>query len=333
MQPDVKNYLDEVRLHLRLDPAIERRIIRELYTDFQDRVAELRASGLSERDAIKAATRALGRPRVIAQRMYEAHSKGSWTEAALASLPHLIIALLFVSHLWHNPFLAPAAFTLIVGVTLYGWWHGKPSWLYSWIGYSLLPLLIGGYAFRSTIVKAVTYLFWSEGSLPSAWLMMLVLALIIFSLWIIIRTTIRVVKRDWLLTSLMLVPLPIMGGWLFDPNGAGNLFQGNTALLQPLDGPMALALVCLAATSAIFIRLRQRVLKFVALLAVGTIAMTTVVHYFGSPSGFFGLLAISLLLLAFLLSPALLEAKVGHGEQRGEAWWQSSSLEEPSVNS
>ena len=88
MQLEAKNYLDEVRLHLRLDPAIERRIIRELYTDFQDRVTEVQTSGLSEKDASKAAIGALGRPRVIAQRMYEAHSKGSWTEVALASLPH-----------------------------------------------------------------------------------------------------------------------------------------------------------------------------------------------------------------------------------------------------
>ena len=331
MQPEVKNYLDEVSLHLRLDPAIERRIVRELYTDFQDRVAELQASGLSESDATRAASGSLGRPRVIAQRMYEAHSKGSWTEVALASLPHLIIALLFVSHLWRNPFLAPAALALIVGVTLYGWWHGKPSWLYPWIGYSLLPLLIGGYAFRSTIVEAATYLFWGEGSLPSAWVMTLVLALILFSLWIIIRTTIRVVKRDWLLASLMLVPLPVVGGWLLNLGGSGGLFQRDMALLHQLDGPMALALICLAATSAVFIRLRQRVLKFVALLAIGTIAMATVGQYFGGPSGFFGLLVTSLILSAFLLSPALLEAKVGHGEQRGEAWWQNDWVKERST--
>jgi hypothetical protein len=331
MQPEAKNYLDEVRLHLRLDPAIERRIIRELYTDFQDRVTEVQTSGLSERDATKAAIGALGRARVIAQRMYEAHSKGSWTEAALASLPHLIIALLFVFHLWRNPFLATAALTLIVGVTLYGWWHGKPSWLYPWIGYSLLPLLIGGYAFRSTIVEAATYLFRGEGSLPSAWIMTLVLALVLFSLWIIIRTTVKVVKRDWLLASLMLVPLPVVGGWLLNLEGAGGLFQRDMAGLHQLDGPMALALICLAATSAVFIRLRQRVLRFVALLAIGTVAVATVGHYFGGSSSFFGLLLTSLLLSAFLLSPALLEAKVGHGEQREEAWWQNDWVKEPSA--
>jgi len=333
MQPEVKNYLDEVSLHLRLDPAIERRIIRELYTDFEDRLTELQAVGLSEKDATKAASGSMGRPRVIAQRMYEAHSKGSWTEAAVAALPHLIIALLFVFHLWRDPVLAPTALGLIVGITLYGWWHGKPSWLYPWIGYSLLPLLIGGYAFHSTIVKAATYLFWGEGSLPSVWMMTLVLALILFSLWIIIRTTIKVVKRDWLLASLMLVPLPVVGGWLLNLEAAGGLFQRDIALLHQLDGPMALALICLAATSAVFIRLRQRVLKFVALLAIGTVAVATVGHYFGGPSSSFGLLLTSLFLSAFLLSPALLEATVGHGEQGGEAWWQSSWAREPSTKS
>jgi len=331
MQSEVKSYLDEVRLHLRLDPAIERRIVRELYTDFEERVTELQASGLSGKDATRAASGALGRPRVIAQRMYEAHSKGSWTEVALASLPHLIIALMFVFHLWRNPFLVLPALALIVGVTLYGWWHGKPSWLYPWIGYSLLPLLIGGYAFRSTIVEAATYLFRGEGSLPSAWVMTLVLALILFSLWIIIRTTVKVVKRDWLLASLMLVPLPVVGGWLLNLEGAGGLFQRDMVGLHQLDGPMALALICLAATSAVFIRLRQRVLRFVALLAIGTVAVATVGHYFGGSSSFFSLLLTSLLLSAFLLSPALLEAKVGHGERRGEAWWQNDWVKEPSA--
>jgi len=326
LSPEVRSYLDEVRVHLRLDPDTEKRIIRELYTDFQDRMTDLQGRGLARREAGITAVHELGRPRVIARRMYEAHSRGSYTEAALAALPHLILAILFAFHLWHDLILAPLAFASIAAVTVYGWWHGKPSWLYSWVGYSLLPLLIGGYAFRNTIAKSVTSLFWSEGSLPDVWLMMLALTFVLFSLWIIIRTTIRVVKRDWLLTSLMLVPLPVMGGWLFDPDGAGNLFQGHSALAQPLDGPMALALICLAATSAIFIRLRQRVLKFVALLAVGTLAMTTLVHYFSGRSDFFGLPAISLVLSAILLSPALLEAKVGHGEQSDEAWWESSSL-------
>lgn len=157
--------------------------------------------------------------------MYEAYSKGSWSDTMIASLPHLIIAGLFASHLWHHLLLAPIAFISIVCVTLFGWWHGKPNWLYSWVGYSLVPLLIGGYVSWPTLKQAASFLLWGHGSFPSIWVLLLICALFVFSLWIIIRTTIRVVKRDWILASLMLVPLPILGSGLFNIEQVGGLFQ------------------------------------------------------------------------------------------------------------
>lgn len=324
MLPEIRSYLDEVRSHLHLDPATEMQIVREVYTYFRDSVDELQANGLSESEATKAAIDSFGRPRVVARRMYEAHSKGSEIEAVIACLPHLIIAGLFISQLWRHPFWASIAVVSIVCVTLYGWWHGKPSWLYPWVGYSLLPLLIGGYAAAPVLGQAASSLFLGRGSFPSVWALLLVLALIGSSLWIIVSTTIRVVRRDWILASLMLVPLPIVGAWLLDLEQAGGVFQGATASVHQLDMSMALAFITLGVASATFVRLRQRVLKVGALLMVCTIAAAAIGHSFWGDYGFFGLLATSLLMLVFLLSPALIEAKIGHGEQSGEAWWESS---------
>ena len=53
MLPEVRNYLDDVRSHLHLDPVTEKQIIDELYTYFQEKVAELEENGVCEKDATK----------------------------------------------------------------------------------------------------------------------------------------------------------------------------------------------------------------------------------------------------------------------------------------
>ncbi|MFC1973764.1 permease prefix domain 1-containing protein [Chloroflexota bacterium] len=321
MIPEIIDYLDEVKSHLRLNPESEKPVIRELHTHFQEKMGELQEAGFSKEDACRAAVESFGRSRVVARRMYEAHSKGSWIEAAIASLPHLVFVCLFVLHLWLHPVLTPILLVAIVAVTLYGWWHGKPSWLYTWIGYALLPLLVGAYICAS--------LLWGPGSFPSVWAVLVILAFILFSIWAILLTTIGVVRRDWILASLMLVPLPVFGGWLLNLENGGGLLRGGVEVIHKFDMAMAGALIALAVTSAAFIRLRQRVMKIGALISIGIIAMAVAAHGLWGGLGFFGLLATALLLVAFLLSPALLEARVGHGERGGEMWWGNGWLKSP----
>jgi hypothetical protein len=327
MLDQVRDYLDRVRSHLHLDPQTEKQVISELRTYFSEKIAELKASGrgISETDAVREAIKSFGRPRVVARLMYEAYSQGSWTEAFLGSAPHLLIAGLFATHLWYHPILTPIVFAVTIGVTLIGWWHGKPSWLYSWIGYSLWPLLAAGLLSRGTLGQALSFVLWGQGSFPG-WTLPLVV-LFILSAWLIIWTTIRVVKRDWVLASLMLLPLPILASWLISLEQSGGLFQANGTVSNQWDTSMALALTVLGITSAVFIRLRQRALKVGALLTVSTIAGTVVVHGFRSYLSFFGLLSTALILLLFLLIPAFIEAKIGHGEAKGEERWADSWIE------
>lgn len=331
MLPQIRSYLDEVRLHLHLDTLTEKQAISELYTYFQERIAELQERGIPEREAIRRAIKSFGRPRVIARLTYEAHSKGNWNEAVLSALPHLIVAGLFATHLWHHPILASLVFASIVYVALFGWWHGKPNWLYSWIGYSLLPLLIGDFASRATIGQTVSVLFGGHGSWPSLWSLLFVGVLYTLSVGIIIRTTLRVVKRDWVPVSLMLVPLPIVGSWLFNVERVGGLFQSGGVAFYQWDALMALVLVTLAIASATFIRVRPRVVKIGALLTLSVIAVTMAVPTLWGVRGFWGFLLAALLSFTFLLGPALLEAKIGHGESRGGAWWSDVWVERPST--
>jgi hypothetical protein len=304
-------------------------IMRELYGYFQEKMEELRERDLSEKEATKVAIQCCGRTRVIARRMYEAYSKGSVIEAALALLPHFIIAGLFITHLWLNAVIAPLSFVFIVAVTLYGWWHGKPSWLYPWIGYSMAFLLIVGYIFRYTFVQAASFLLWQSDTFPSIWVLLPISVLCLFSIWIIVRTTIRVVRRDWILASLMLVPLPIVGGWLLNLEQAGGLLEGRVEALHFADISMALALFILGAMSSAFILLRQRVLKLGALLSVGSIAFAMIGHNLWGNQGFLGFLATSLLLLLLMLSPALLKNRIRDGDQSGEAWWDNPCFQHP----
>ena len=314
-----------------MDPATEMQVMRELYGYFQEKMDELKEGGLSEKEATKVAIQCCGRTRVIARRMYEAYSKGTGTEAALAFLPHFIIAGLFIAHLWLNPLIAPLSFIFIVAVTLYGWWHGKPSWLYPWIGYSMAFLLIVGYVFRHTLVQAASFLFWQSGTFPNILVLLPITVLCLFSIWIIVRTTIRVARRDWILASLMLVPLPIVGGWLLNLEQAGGLLKGSVETLHFADLSMALALFILGVMSSAFILLRQRVLKLGALLSIGSIALAMIAHNLWGNQGFLGFLTTSLLLLLLLLSPALLKARMRHGDQSGEAWWENPCFQYPST--
>ncbi len=139
-------------------------------------------------------------------------------------------------------------------------------------------------------------------------------------MWLVVRTTIRVVKRDWILASLMLVPLPILAAWFFNIEQRGGLFQGNSAALHQWDGAMALAFATLGLNAMTFIRFRKRLLKVGAIVVVGATALTMVAHNIWNSLTFFDLLSLFVMMTVFLLIPILLERWVGHGEIKPTRW-------------
>jgi hypothetical protein len=112
----------------------------------------------------------------------------------------------------------------------------------------------------------------------------------------------------------MLLPLPITGIWVVN--------------VEPLtdphrwDPPMAAVFLVLAVVSALIVRVRQRVLKVGALLAIGGIGAVAVAHTIWSELSLFALAVVGLLVLGFAWSPALLKAR--HDLEDAEPW-----LEEP----
>lgn len=98
------------------------------------------------------AVRRFGEPREVGERLRWAHRRGTWSEALLAALPHLLFVLATqISGLWAH-YLVPgqrlpgkafdlAFIVLCLAVTAYAWWRRWPHWSTPWLGYALVVLL------------------------------------------------------------------------------------------------------------------------------------------------------------------------------------------------
>ena len=309
MIQDIKTYLKEVNSHLHLDPSTANRVIGELQSHFHDRISDLQAAGHLKETAAKEAMASLGRPRVVARLMYEAHSRGSWLEAIGAALPHIAVGYLFSAHLWRHIVLTPLILAIFVTVTLVGWWRGKPSWLYSWIGYCLFPLLLAGYLSRGLFIGSIDAVFAGVAA-ASQWLLLIGLALFYaVSAWLIWSTTVRVVSRDWTLASLMLVPLPLFGVWLFATETLGPITLSLVPVPARLDEIMARILLVFAVGSFLSIRIRIRFLKLAIPAGASLVTAIILTYTYWQGVGFFVLLGLGIALFLVIVSPGILSAR------------------------
>jgi hypothetical protein len=304
---DVSAYLDQVRTHLHLDPLTERRVISELATHFQEKLSDLRDSGLAEEQASCVAIASFGEPKTIARLMYEAYGRGSWIDALIGCQPHLVVAALFATHLWRHPLLLSAAFLPIVVITLLAWRREAPSWLYSWMGYALLPLLIVTYFSVDPVARTISFLVGGSGEPAPFWHLAGLVGFFAFTLWLVASATVRVAKRDWIPVSLMLLPLPVLVVWIASVSQTDDFFatlmRGLEARLSQWDQAMACFCVTLAVATALFLRLRRRSLKAGAIMAVGIVGGALAVSSIQGGLDLFGLLAVAACFLLFLVCP------------------------------
>ena len=312
MQAEVRAYLDDVRAHLHLDPRAERRVIRELFAHFNEKVSDLVGQGVPETEAGKLALASFGDARSIARLMYQASSRGSWTEALISCQPHLIVAALFATHGWRSPLLLGIAFAAIMVIALLGWRRGTPNWLYSWIGYAILPLLMLSYFSVDPVARTVAFVLRGTGTPAPLWLLPMLAALFAFTIWLVAGAAVSVARRDWILVSLMLLPLPVLGIWVITISQSTgfllNALQGLEGRFSRWDAVMANFFVALGVTTALFIRLRQRALKMGAIIAVGLVGGAVAAQSIWGVLGLFQLIAVSICLLLFLTIPFLLHA-------------------------
>ena len=258
MTLDLTQYLENIRSDARLEQSDETVIMSELESHIEDKLQELTDAGMTKEEAMKVCLSQMGSTKSIARQIYEAYSQGSWKQVLLASMPHFLFGLLFVLNWWHHPFWLSMVLVLVIATTLYGWSHGKPSWVFTWLGYTLVPVIIGG--------LMLLYL-------PKGWSFLAVLAYVPLALWWIFRMIVLTIKRDWLFSSLMLLPMPIIVGWYLAIAPSGNLSEESVQQLYYFAPWIGLSFMGLALTIAIFIRVRQRWLRITLLAASGLVTL------------------------------------------------------------
>ena len=293
MATELDRYLKDVRENLRLDPGEEEEVLTELETHVEDRLLEMKEAGLSDEDALKECIGLFGSAKLVARQIYEVHSQGTWRQALLASLPHLLFAMLFVLKWWGIGWL-PVLIGSTVATAIYGWCRGKPNWLFPWLGYALLPVVAAG--------LLLLYL-------PTGWAWATILAYIPLVLWLLCYITIKTIKRDWLYIAFMLLPVPSLVGWLLAAQQEVRFSGFNLGRLNDFAPWIGLSFLVLAASAAIFVRLRKRRVKLVALGISGVMTLA-MIAFAGSRVNFPIFLALNLLLLVFLLVPAILDRRL-----------------------
>jgi len=298
MTATISHYLDSIRDSLRLDILSKKEVISELETHIEDEVKELREAGLSEEEAANTCISLLGSAKLVARQIYEAHSQGTWRQALFASLPHLLFCLLFALNWWQGIGGLLIMLILILSTAVYGWWHGKPTWLFPWLGYSLLPVLAAG-----------LFLLY----LPKGWSWVAIFIYIPLGLWLLYRIIGHTIKKDWLYLSLMLLPIPIIIGWFIAVEWRG-FPEYSLERLRHFAPWIGLSFLALAAAVVTFIRLRKRWLKVAVLFITGLTTLTLVAFYAWGRLELITFLLLILLMVSIFLIPALLENGVRSGK-------------------
>jgi len=183
----------------------------------------------------------------------------------------------------------------VLSTAIYGWWHGRPTWLFPWMGYSLLPVVMAG----------ILLLY-----LPRGWSWVAILVYIPLALCLLCFITVQTIKRDWLYSSLMLLPVPIIVGWFIAVGWERQIPQFSLERLYDFAPWIGLTFLALGVSVAMFIRLRQRWLKVSVLFLSGLLTLTLVVYYAGGRLGLPIFLILTLIMLGLFLTPALLERKI-----------------------
>ncbi|HEY33621.1 MAG TPA: hypothetical protein G4O10_11045 [Dehalococcoidia bacterium] len=297
MASELDAYLKDVRNNLRLDAASEQEIISELETHAEERILEMREAGLSDEEAAEKCLGLLGSARLVARQIYEAHSQGTWRQALLAALPHLFFAALFALKWWNIGWL-PVVLGVAAATAIYGWCHGKPTWLFPWLGYSMLPVVITG--------LLLLYL-------PIGWAWVTILLYVPLVIWLLCYITIKVINSDWLYSALMLLPVPSLVGWFVAAELEDKFTGFNLKQLNEFAPWIGLSFLILALTVAMFLRIRQRHLRLVVLIVSETLTLVIIASA-GSLS-FPVMLALIFLILASLSGPALLDHWIRQGSR------------------
>ncbi len=313
----INNYLNSLARRLHLDPNREQEIIEELQGHIEDKAAEFEAEGVDRETALSLAVEEMGAPRTVANGMYAVHSTTRvWRDVVLAMVPHFLLAALFALHLWSHYFLVSVVLVCIAFVTWRNWRAGKPSqWSYSWLGYTLAAPAI------SWLLSLITLAYggWTlvtKGELPfNIALFFLLVGYVPFSMWIVFNVVSKVARRDWLLVSLTALPFPFLTSWVLFLNWSGGLWSQHAERMQQTDTARACIFLALAVTTAVFLKVGPRLLRIGLLALITSILIVITALSLPVDLGFVAMGLMILASVAFLLSPAVLEAQANRRQR------------------
>ena len=299
MSGSVKRYLDEVKCGLRLDQPAVTEVISELQTHIEDSLTEMTEAGMPADEAASRCLSLLGSARLVARQMYEAHSQGSWAQAFMGALPHMLFGLLFVLSWWQGVGSLAAVLGIVLGTALFGWLRGRPIWLFPWLGYTLLPVVAAG--------LLLIYL-------PRGWSWLAIVAYVPLALWLICAITVQTIRRDWLYGALMLLPVPVIIGWCLAVADSGRPLGVSTEQIVASAGHIGLSFLILGVTAVAFIRLRQRRLRAILLHTSGFLSLILVASFSSRGLSFPAIILLNAIMVTLLLAPALIERRLRHRE-------------------
>ena len=302
-------YLTDLSRQMHLETLEEAEILQEIQVHIEDKAKELIEDGVSSDEALTHALNDLGASEQIARELYEVQSRGSWYHTVLAVLPHVLISLIFALHLWTAPGWVVLMMLVALTISIVGWRKGRPRWTYPWLGYCLVvPIVSWGLA-----MSAVGYGAWgvvTSGSLPLA-IPIYVASLIYIplSLWLVIRFVSKVVRPDWVMVSLAILPIPFLAYWFFYFYNSGDLTGSGGRPVMEVDSSVAVVFLILAAATAVFFRVGRRLIR-VALLVITAPSMIILawLSYQGGP-GYLAVFVFSAFSLAVLFAPALFDLR------------------------
>ena len=299
MSTVINEYLNRVKSNLRLEPPAEKEVLTELANHIEDTVTELKQNGQHDEEAENTCIKYLGSAKTVAKMIYEAHSQGTWKQALMTSLPHILFGIIFILNWWQGIIPVLATLIVILSTAVYGWWHGRSSWLFPWLGFSLLPVLAAG--------LSLLYL-------PAGFSWVAIFVYIPLALWLILSVVGQTIKKDWLYLSLMLLPLPVILAW-FAVSEVHNATDIRSMLDSTSYGPwLGFSFLCLGFGVVTFVRIRKRWLKIAVLFMTGIITLSLVTSYAWGKLSTTHFLLLTLLTASIFLVPALLENGVRSGK-------------------
>jgi hypothetical protein len=287
------SYLNELRQLIKLDDSsIKDEFLEELNTHIEEKSNELREAGISEEEARKEALESLGPAKLIARQFYEVYSQGTWKQAFFCALPHIIVALLFAFNLFPNIISLISLVSVGIIICIWGWSHGKPTWLFPWLGCLLSPAIIVG--------LLLIYL-------PNGWTWFAALSYIPLAGAVLFLITRQTLKRDWLFVSLMMLPVPVVLGWVFSLSFGRGLLD--TSSIYETAWWIGLSFAILALAVMFFIRVKQRTVKALVLLVPELLVMVMVFITNGGAINIFGWVILVLLTVGLIMGPYVLERR------------------------